>query len=268
MKRISLRAGGFTTRITSNTTARPQKDPIYPDRYRPSGIGDNTNKKRKAVTIQPPRNHSVELKFHPIRPLMRKRPAEGAKQDNPIDLTADSDVDLIELNSPPPSISKRQKFNANVTAPKSANAGIGRTLGLKSEDTPTNTSLAQPRRKGKRGRGRWSATPATNILRKPLTGVSAAPFVSRKPLTVEEEITKQLMLVKTKLEQARKDMNTCQATMKSLFDTHYAHFDNDEMMLALQKLSSHMNKVYDSGKDGVGEVDRAVALLHTKEEIL
>jgi hypothetical protein len=38
------------------------------------------------------------------------------------------------------------------------------------------------------------------------------------------------------------------------------------MMMVLQKLSSHMNKVYDGGKDSAGEIERAIALLGGRRE--
>jgi hypothetical protein len=56
----------------------PPPHPIYPDRYRPSGIGDNTRSKRK-------RPEDVELKFDPVPSLMQK----GGTKDNPISLDED-----------------------------------------------------------------------------------------------------------------------------------------------------------------------------------
>ena len=62
---------------------------FYPDKYRPSGIGDNTRKKRKrnALPIINP-NTKQEVLFHPVRSLMQKY---GTRED-PIKLE-DSDDD-------------------------------------------------------------------------------------------------------------------------------------------------------------------------------
>jgi hypothetical protein len=94
---------------------------------------------------------------------------------------------------------------------------------------------------------------------KPVKPIAAS--VPKKPLTTNKEITKQLQLVKTKLQLAQKDMNTCRATMRALFDTHYTKFDNDQVMNALRSLNECMNKVNDGGKDGAWTADEAINLL-------
>ena len=276
VKRLAMRGGSFQFR----NIHPPPKDPIYPDRYRPSGIGDNTNKKRRGATVQPPPNHSVELKFHPIKPLMRKRPLEETRQEdskkpnNIIDLTGGSDTeDLIDLSGTPRSTSKRQKVAMGSTTKPPINlgsaaatkvSGVNATAATPSLPAASTLSKRQRKRQARRGRAAQATpfgnTPALPSL--PVTAANAIPLLPRKPLTAEEEITKQLLLVKTKLEDARKNMNTCQATMKALFDTHYGKFDNDELMMALQQLSNHMNRVYDGGKDGAGEIDKAIVSLN------
>ncbi|OCT47232.1 hypothetical protein CLCR_02262 [Cladophialophora carrionii] len=265
VKRLALRAGASRLR----SVPPPPKDPIYPDRYRPSGIGDNTKKKRRPLTIHPPPNRAVELKFHPIKPLMRKRPLEDAdrgRADKVIDLTAGSDIeDLIDLTNPSGNTSKRQKVAANKHTKPRPSTGLGTFKGLNASSTPIPPAWdAQSKSQRKRGGRRAKAAQA--IPRVPLTAANAVPMVPKKPLTAEEEIAKQLLLAKTRLEEATTNMNNCQATMKALFDRHYAIFDNDETMMALQKLSNHMNKVYDGGKDGAGEIDKAMALLNIRKD--
>jgi hypothetical protein len=107
-------------------------------------------------------------------------------------------------------------------------------------------------------------------LRKPLRSVKRAlGSVPKKPLTADQEITAQLQLVKTKFQLVQKDMNTYQATMRTLFDAHYAKFDNDQVMNALRNLNECMNKIHDSGKDGAWNVDEALNLLmRDKGEIM
>jgi hypothetical protein len=81
--------------------------PIYPDRYRPSGIGDNTapSKKRKRLV-------SNEVpKFHPVKPLGGKKKA-GTKQ-NPINLDSDGEGDSIQEPKAANSSAKRRKVSDN-----------------------------------------------------------------------------------------------------------------------------------------------------------
>jgi hypothetical protein len=53
--------------------------------------------------------------------------------------------------------------------------------------------------------------------------------------------------------------------MKVLFDKHYSDFDDDEIMRVLTEMSTHMNGVFDSAREGMESVDRAVAWLGTKK---
>lgn len=251
--------------------------PIYPDKYRPRYPGGNASNKKKdrGVTIQPPPNHSVELKFHPVKPLMRKRPFDNKKdekQENTIDLTADSEnEDLIDLASSPGSLTKRRKVvDGGVKSQARGDHGAPLVPNKKEGISPE----PQRKRGGRRSKAAIAVARVTRTLSMPLkasvTGANAAnaiPIVPKKPLTTEEDITRQLLLVKTKMDDARKSMNTCQQTMKVLFDTHYQNFDNEEMMAALQKLSNHMNTVYDGGRDGVGEIDRAITLLRESKNL-
>jgi hypothetical protein len=103
-------------------------------------------------------------------------------------------------------------------------------------------------------------------LPKPLQPVKRAlGSIPKKPLSADQEITKQLQLVKTKLQLVQKDMCTSQVTMRALFDAHYAKFDNDQVMNALRNLNECMNNVHDSGKDGAWNVDEAMNLLMRDE---
>lgn len=242
VKRIALRSG----------TSFPQ-DPIYPDRYRPGELrGRNKKKKKRSIAIKPPPNHMVELQFHPIPPLGRKRPLKDTEH-NLIDLTNLSDTDNeadLSTSGTPNGMAKRQKMSTDGNMPRKVSHG---DEPRQVSSTPANSGLKR-------------LLPASDP--KSATGHFASNILSA-PLTAEAEIIKQLLLVKTKLDDARKNMNTCQATMKTLFDAHYAKFDNDHMMVTMQKLSNYMNKVFDGGKDGAGEVDKAIELLGAKnDEIL
>ncbi|KAK4943547.1 hypothetical protein LTR10_016841 [Elasticomyces elasticus] len=235
VKRVALHSG-----VNRFGHHPPPRHPIYPDRYRPSGVRDNTKKKKKnkALAIKPPPNHTVELKFHPVEPLMRKRPHDTIAEENLIDLTTSSeDGNTTDIKSSPTGAAKRQKTSDDTTVKAFPNAA---------QDT-VNTlarrvnSVKQPQKAAVK----TVRPPPANIVRPP-------------PATVEDEIAKQLLLVKTKLDDARKSMNTCQATMKSLFDVYYEKFDDDQLMVSLQKLSNLMNKVFDGSKDGAVEVERVI----------
>ncbi|OAL26770.1 hypothetical protein AYO22_04123 [Fonsecaea multimorphosa] len=251
VKRLALRKRPF------HFLGHLPKDPIYPDRYRPSGVGDNTNRKRRAATIQPPSNHKVELKFHPVQPLMRKRPLPGSKEEDLIDLTLSTDSECDPTDSHDITTKRQKVVNGSIipsvgdTRLKYLNALPGKNMSLAS----TGITSKPPSRDARNRANRRTRAPAR----------AAVPVVLNlpptAPPTAEEEISKQLLLVKSKLDDARKNMNTCQATMKALFDAHYEKFDNDKMMGALQKLSGFMNKVYDGSKEGAEEAEKAIALL-------
>ncbi|EXJ67695.1 uncharacterized protein A1O5_09041 [Cladophialophora psammophila CBS 110553] len=253
VKRLALQAGSCHFQRT-----RPPKDPIYPDRYRPSGIGDNERMKRGAVTIEPPENHSVELKFHPVQPLMRKRPPNDRKQENLIDLTLSSDNETNPTDSSN-AIFKRQKMVGGSDNPTAVDHRLRASTALRGRSASFTSVL------------RFSKRPSRAAHKPANKGAQAAaaiPVMLKAPLAAEDEISKQLLLVKAKLDDARNSMNTCQGTMKALFDAHYERFDNDQMMLALKNLRSSMNQVHDGGKEGAEEVDKAIVLLGVKKDCI
>ena len=99
----------------------PPPHPVYPDRYRPSGVGDNTNKKRKRNVDAPnavPNAHVV-LQFNPVPPLMRP----GGSKEDPIKLEEDDKQDEVAVQGH----RKRVKRTAN-TAPASNNAALDTIL--------------------------------------------------------------------------------------------------------------------------------------------
>lgn len=245
VKRVALRRGG----VHWNTVARGPRyqDPIYPDRYRPSGIGDNTKKRRKAIAIKSAPSNFGKVQFHPIKPLMRKRPLHNIAEEHLIDLTSSDNE--IDLTSRPTTTSKRQKMAAVNDRPKNTilqiDYGRAGNMGPAVKPKPT-------------------CKPA-HVQNTPSVSGPSPSNIPPATMTSRQEIVKQLKLVKTKLEDARRNMNICQASMKTLFDLHYDEFDSDEMMMSLQKLSNFMNKVFDGGKDGAGEVDNAIVLLNANK---
>ncbi|OAP56440.1 hypothetical protein AYL99_09619 [Fonsecaea erecta] len=258
VKRLALQAGAF------NFGGRKPRDPLYPDRYRPSGIGDNTKRRIRAWTIQPPANHTMELKFHPIKPLMRKRPLHQIKEESQIDLSLTSD-NACDARDPHGVTSKRQKVVHGSKTLSVSGAHAGYSNALPDRNVPF-TSIGTPSMPpSPSARPRANANQRGALATAMVAAAATSPLVPTLPLAPGDEISMQLLAVKTKLGDAGKDMNTCQAAMKALFDKYYHKFDDDKMMEALQKLSGFMNNIYDSGKEGSEEVEKIIASLVDKK---
>ncbi|KAH0839150.1 hypothetical protein FOPE_05519 [Fonsecaea pedrosoi] len=245
VKRLALQAGTF-----HSSRSRLLNDPIYPDRYRPRDVDGNAKGKRSAVTIQTPANHTVELKFHPVQPLMRKRPLQDIKEENVIDLTF-SDDELEGADSQNTTFKRQKIVNRS-------NFRLGFPTAIHRKTMPFTSVGMSSKPPSKPARKR-----ANNLARD--SAAASFPILPKAVLPAQDEICKQLLLVKAKLDDARRSMNACQGTMKALFDVHYERFDEDRMMDALQKLSGYMNKVYDGSKDGAEEAEKAIGLLRGRE---
>ena len=103
----------------------PPPHPIYPDRYRPSGVGDNTNKKRK-------RNDDVELKFNPVPSLMQK----GGTREDPIKLESD-DEERVPTQAP----KKKVKIANPVATPTPKNTIVDEIMKVKRKLEATRTEV-------------------------------------------------------------------------------------------------------------------------------
>jgi hypothetical protein len=200
----------------------PPPHPIYPDRYRPSGIGDNARSKRK-------RPEDVELKFDSVPSLMQK----GGTKDNPISLDEDDDRSKA-LPRAPKAICRTLATKDNPidleTGEIAANHGSKQLQSLTEPFGPAN-------KKVKSNQGKALAVPRAN------------------------PVMREIMKVKNKLEQVRLDVNGCQASMKTLFDKNRGTFNDDEIMAVLQKLADAMNKAYDGAADGGKIAEKAAATL-------
>lgn len=247
VKRVALKTGAG--RLVPPSLPRVS---IYPDRYRPRRRGNKSRKKSKAKPFRQPPNHDVEPKFHPVKPLMRKRPHRNVKEENVIDLTTASDTLSIPGRPTSPSIPhKRRKTFKSESVPKEG-------MQTASTNNQTTATYSIP-----------TLTARESQAPHPTFGTTTPRPANEQyaPLAPETEITKQLNLVKTKLDDARTSMTSCQSAMKELFDLHCHRFDNDQMMASLQKLSNCMNKIYDGSKDGAGEIEAVVELLSDSKNI-
>lgn len=180
------------------------RHPTYPDRYRPSGIGDNTARKRKSKKKKR-QNPNLRSNPRPVHPLIREA-------DPPVLESGKRNLDLVldAENVTEDGPSKRQKTRSS--------PNTGRELLV------TSPMLTFP----------VNHTPKSDL-----------------------DVVKTLSLVKTKLQDARRNMNSCQDAMKKMFDQHAARFDGDEIMTRLQNLSTCMNSIFDGGRDGAVEIDFA-----------
>ena len=96
----AVKRTAFKIKPPGPTRPPPPPHPIYPDRYRPCGKGDNTNKKRK-------RTDDVKVKFYPAPSLMQR----GGTREAPINLDSDDDKE----NIPPPTKKTRNTRSATET---------------------------------------------------------------------------------------------------------------------------------------------------------
>jgi hypothetical protein len=266
---------------------RPPKDPMYPDRWRPEESKDQPQQRRKTRVVETVRDHSVELQFYPIKPLMRKRPLDNLRTDPDDKTTRMSgrrDVAApVKIPSSPTNVYKRQKMEELSRPTLPPKAHLHPSISAPGGNAKIKTSAPKPKSKNRgnnhkvrRQLEHRSAAPVVSTfsrhesgLLRTLPATTASSAALYTVTRARDDITRQLIGVKAKLEEAGGHMNNCQATMKALFDTHYRIFDGDDMMNALRNLSDHMNRVYEGSKSGAVEVDRVLALMDLAEgEIL
>jgi hypothetical protein len=83
VKRIALRRYSRSGELRP----RPPKHPVYPDRYRPSGLGDNTEKKRKRVRATSDTNRLIPVKPNTVTAIVNK----SGTREEPILLDSDDE---------------------------------------------------------------------------------------------------------------------------------------------------------------------------------
>jgi len=273
VKRAARRYGAGT--VHTRTYTRPPLHPIYPDRYRPSGVGDNTNKKRKRAQvddIEPPPFYSVPP-FHIIPTALHphvEKPkhesardtlldfgpedeatvanTEGGSKNNPINL-------VIELMDVKPVI-RRPAKRTGVVGPSTA-LGTSKSdpISLDTDEEDVKDSAKTLANYGiKRAKTSIGQASIHNRPRPPL----CKPTI-RAPLTSPtNQIRQQFQDVQDRFKDVKAIMDRCQVKMKQLFDDHPDTFDNDDILPILQRMSKCMNTVYDSAHEGAEEVHKAV----------
>lgn len=100
--------------------------------------------------------------------------------------------------------------------------------------------------------------PANSSKRRKIGEGQAVPGSAPTNRAVDE-----LLHVKGRLTNAKRDMTKSQCDMRDLFDKHYELFDDDEVMRVLQELSKNMNTCFDGAHAGMDSIDRALAWLNS-----
>ena len=185
--------------------------PIYPDRYRPSGIGDNTVQKRRSMK----RRWISNFESDPHRQQAHSRAA---------------DTDPLVNDSP--------RWNI---------------------DTAMDAESVKDDELSKRQKTRRAPSTEPDLL---IFSPSPSPRVEDIP---EPGLcVKTVLFVKAKLDEAQKEVHSCQVTMKKWYDEYGARFcDTNEIMVPLRNLSTHMEGMRQNARAGAKEMDSAIKWLQS-----
>lgn len=267
----------------------PPRNPYYPDRYRPSGLGDNTSKKRPAPPSEPPTTSSLKLELKPtsLKPKFRAFKYTKSKKklnsraapyqvdeivnragtrDNPVNLLLDGEED-----GPPGKKQKLDSSNANDVKPQHSGAQThGDTSRLSGLNVLTNTQRET------RGGSLTQQTGFVSVVdgdlneQDRMTGIATlsswpSPSVSLcrgfAPAQSVTPVTRQLKLVRHELEFAVESMISSRIIMKKVFDDHGDLLNLEETMPALTFLSKCLHVAETEAEKGVKHVDRVVKLI-------
>lgn len=267
----------------------PPRNPYYPDRYRPSGLGDNTSKKRPAPPSEPPATSSLKLGFKPTsrkrglrafrhtksKKKLNARAApyqadeavnEAGTRENPVNLLLDGEED-----GPP---GKKQKLNSDNPGDIKPQQSGAQTHGDTSRFSGLN-ALTNTQRETRSGpltqqTGSVSVVDGDLIEQDRMTGIAALssrpspsipPSRGFAPAQSVTPVTRQLKLVRHELEIAAESMISCRGIMKRLFDDHGDLLDLEETMPALTSLSKCLQAAEIEANKGVKHVDRVAKLI-------
>lgn len=247
VKRVALRASK-----NANIDQKPLKDPVYPDRFRPSGFRDNTKRKRPdlppplpatvPVTLNPTaqvtqgdrRKFRYKNKKIPVPPKPVTRTFDWDKegtQDHPIDL------DYEDENNEPSPDAKRQRMNID-TIPSNrqiANTSYPRTAleDLSGSVLDTGT-LTRP--SARVARDTTQVGDQTYFRR----GATAGHYDTKQSRLLKNHLTK----VENALEGSANHMSWCKKSMSAAFINHSEFLGGPNIHPLLEKL----NKSIDDAK--------------------
>lgn len=244
---------------------RPPAHPIYPDRYRPSGIGDNSKRKRKL-----PGDNKLSP-FHPVVPLSR-RPSRKHKKS-----------------------SRSYKVSAHFNT---TNGTQINPICLDSEDETESAEILAKKRKLNNDRpGQWKMTidsvkwmenHVVNSTTRPLDGdaqprssacinVQQISVVEREVTTENRQIERHLSdhgnaavvtdlnIVQKKLQQIQtfmvnhqKTLEDCRLAMQAHFNLNVSRYDSDHAMMMLTALAKNINDAASKTGEGSAELKNIV----------
>lgn len=292
VKRVALRHSHGPVNLP------PPRNPYYPDRYRPSGLGDNTNKKRPAppefsavssVTLEP-KARSFHGRFRAFKytNTRKKLNPQAASyvattgfnreetRDNPIDLLLEDEEDSSGTQA------KKQKLNSGnasaTDAQSEAEHSQTRTTGGNTELPEAVVASTEAGRVTSGGAFTQQADFVSLMdmdldERERMAGVAplsprpSPPIPIKRGFAASGSVTpakRQLDIVRRKLETASEGMISSRTIMKRLFDKSGEMLNLDETMPALTFLSKCLEVAEVEAKKGVKHVDRVVELVSRK----
>lgn len=260
VKRVALRASR-----NANIEQKPFKDPVYPDRFRPSGFRDNTKRKRPDQAPPPP--DTVPIALDPVASVSqsgrrsfryknKKIPAarkmvNGAvdwdrigTQEHPIELLYDEDDDA----STP--LAKRQRVDVDATSNNRqvANTSIPRTAPEASPTTSRPTGkLNRPLTGIARGSmqiGGYTYIP-TNISSE--ERFASGPDIDRAQSRI---LDNQLTKVESALEGAANHMTWCNKSMSATFISHREVMAAPHIHPLLEDLNANIENAKKAASEG------------------
>lgn len=236
------------------------KDPVYPDRYRPSGVGDNTKRKRRTVpTGSPPpfsqvgqfgrkksknktrfyRSIMQDTNYVALSRVKGGRVSKTEKQHLPIrpKNEAQIDLDLIDLVS----TDDDDKLTATSISAKRQKTGTALVNRHRKQDSQANVSVS-------------------DML------LATVPIDCNRENTTLE-LTTVLKEVRGILQQAKKSMAQCQLTMKSLFHCNSSRLGEDGIFPNMTSLSREIYRAHDGARDGITNIDTSVQWLEDEDRL-
>ncbi|KAK5106002.1 hypothetical protein LTS08_000118 [Lithohypha guttulata] len=284
------------------TDSRPPKpkDPLYPDRYRPSGLGDTTSKKRlrpfpnrlfpttikledRIVVPKVPKNNrrnkkSLKDTVVPPVPLTVKRGfSEHGTRDDPIELVSNDEEEEGAT-------SKKRKLNTGGAKNNGHEANQSRlratastyhphaSAGTVAHENHLHTAADNAQRNVSGGvfTQQHDFVPLDNLgkgnqpdARACNTGqpqVVKRQYPARLP-SKGNNVPVQLHVVRNKLNVVERDIQTCRNIMRDAFNLCADRLNRDETIDDMARLNEQFTKVEDAVADGVDCIDRVKNVL-------
>lgn len=235
----------------------PPRDPVYPDRFRPSGVGDNTKRKRPAPQCIPPEATPVKLESlvkevpttRKFRYRNKKAPARPRQDIGPRPTgymtpgTQENSVDLLsDTNDAEPVGAKRQKLNV-------ANTSQARTA---PERGPIDTT---------------TLVPPSDIVSQDTMQVDGHTYIRTNARYNDgvrddhgpdehqlQSLRVDLNKVKDALESVESNVEWCNTSMSKAFETYRDVMARRDVHSSLTRLGENLETAKLSSLQGVGQL--------------